>query len=339
MVFLRRLAKRLARSRSSGMVACFALVVACAGDPADPAVGPSATFTQAAAPPATPTPPPSSSSCLSQWGPLTILNGAKSAYDIRATSVANQKIDASTASWTGTASYPVEIGNPSAPGICWSGGSIAGTFSPSTPQSTWHGYIGLFLASPSSVLEDLHIRDYGDGVRVYDNANNWTIRRSHIERAHDDCVEDDRLYAGLLDDSYFECYVFLSERPGQGTGIKVPVDGTGKTVTIQNSLVYMHPMPTVYRGPAPGTGPMFKWPNDGHVPTAVTITNTIFRVDQPPSHGHLDLPPNLACSGNTMVWLGQGEYPVSLPSCFTVTTDKGVWDRAVADWEARHPGS
>jgi hypothetical protein len=44
-----------------------------------------------------------------------------------------------------------------------------------------------------------------------------------------------------------------------------------------------------------------------------------------------------SCSNNVMVWLGQGSYPTALPSCFTVTRDRSVWDRAVAEWKARHP--
>jgi chitinase len=39
-----------------------------------------------------------------------------------------------------------------------------------------------------------------------------------------------------------------------------------------------------------------------------------------------------------MVWLGPGPFPGSLPSCFTVTTDRSVWDTAVRSWEAAHPG-
>jgi hypothetical protein len=44
-----------------------------------------------------------------------------------------------------------------------------------------------------------------------------------------------------------------------------------------------------------------------------------------------------SCSNNVMVWLGPGNYPVPLPSCFTVTRDRSVWDRAVARWKADHP--
>ena len=35
--------------------------------------------------------------------------------------------------------------------------------------------------------------------------------------------------------------------------------------------------------------------------------------------------------------LGPGNYPAPLPTCFTVTKDRSVWDAAVADWKRRHP--
>jgi len=49
------------------------------------------------------------------------------------------------------------------------------------------------------------------------------------------------------------------------------------------------------------------------------------------------------CENNTMVWLGAGPFPEPLPStfngkpCFAITTDKSVWDNAVAQWKANHP--
>jgi hypothetical protein len=40
-----------------------------------------------------------------------------------------------------------------------------------------------------------------------------------------------------------------------------------------------------------------------------------------------------------IVWLGPGEYPcLPLPPGWTLTTDRRVWDDAVAAWTARHPG-
>jgi hypothetical protein len=278
--------------------------------------------------------PSDASSCLNtQSGPLVTLAGSMGQYDVRSSMASYARVDARGASWVGAGTFPVELGRTDAPGICFSGGTIQGTFAASTDWRTYHSSAGMFVASPGFTVEDVHILNYGDAIRVEDYTNHWTIRRMHVEGAHDDCVEDDRLYSGLIDDSFFEgCYVFLSERPGSGVG--VPVSGANETVTIQNSLVWHKPMPTVYKGPAPGNGPLFKWSPDA---STVNITNTIFRVDQLPSHGDLNLPTKLGtCSGNTIVWLGSGAYPVKLPSCFTVTTDKSVWDQAVVDWKARH---
>ncbi len=39
-----------------------------------------------------------------------------------------------------------------------------------------------------------------------------------------------------------------------------------------------------------------------------------------------------------MVWLGDGPFPGSLPTCFTITTDRSVWDAAARAWDVAHPG-
>ena len=278
--------------------------------------------------------PPSGSSCLDQSGPILTLTGAQREFDNRTSAHSSMKIDARLATWIGRGSFPVKVGNGKSSGICFSGGKVQGTLRDGTSWKTYHSSAGLFMGGPNSIWEDWTVINYGDAIRVEDSTDTWTIRRAHVVDAHDDCVENDRIYGGLIDDSFFEgCYVWLSERPG--SGVNIPVDGSNKTVTIQNSLVWHKPMPTVYRGPAPGTGPLWKWSSNT---TAIVLTNTVFRVDQAPSHGDLNFPPRLTCSNVTMVWLGSGSYPGSLPSCVTLTQDKAVWDRAVADWHARHPG-
>jgi hypothetical protein len=228
----------------------------------------------------------------------------------------------------------VHAGNGKSNNVCWHGGTVTGPYSTSTSWSIYHSSAGLFMAGPGLKVEDVTVGNYGDAIRIEDSTDNWTLRRFHVTTAHDDCVEDDRLYGGLIDDALFEgCYVFLSERAGGG--VDIPVDGRNKTVTIQNTLVYLKPMPTVYKGTPPGTGPLFKWSDLG---SKLVITNTIFRVDQKPNHGDLSIPPGLgSCSNNWIVWLGSGPYPASVPACFKVTTNKSVWDQAVAGWKARHP--
>jgi hypothetical protein len=279
----------------------------------------------------------STESCLTQAGSLVTLRGTQQTFDDRKTAVSNLKIDASGATWTGIIGFPVRAGNGKANNLCWHGSTIAGPYTISTSWITYHSSAAMFMVGPGLKVEDATVGNYGDAVRIEDSTDNWTLRRFHVITARDDCVENDRLYGGLIDDALFEgCYVFMSERPGGG--VNIPVSGAGKTVTIQNSLVYLKPMPTCYTGPAPCTGPLFKWSNyAGTPPTAVAITNTIFRVDQKPNHGDLSIPPGLgSCSNNTIVWLGAGTYPAQLPACFKVTTDKSVWDQAVAAWKARN---
>lgn len=272
-------------------------------------------------------------SCLAQAGPLVTLSGAQRRYHNRKSAPPNLKVDAGNGRWTGAGDFPVFVGNSNAGGLCWSGGIIEGLWPKGTSWLKYHSTAGMFMASPGFTLEDVKIVNYGDAIRVEDSTDNWTIRRIHVRDAHDDCIENDRLYSGLIDEALFEgCYVFLSERPGTGVGI--PVDGRNEMVTIQNTLVYLRPMPTVYSGRAPGTGPLFKWSELG---SKLEIYNSIFRIDQNPNHGELNFPPGLgSCANNTIVWLGKGSYPAPVPSCFTVTTDRAVWDRAVADWNATH---
>jgi hypothetical protein len=273
-------------------------------------------------------------SCLSQSGPLVTLSGSQKKYDVRKSTVSNERFDASNATWSGIKGFPVEVGNGQASGVCWHGGSITSGFPPNASWSTYHSSAGLFMGGPNFTVEDATVTDYGDAIRWEDTTDNWTLRRFHVIRAHDDCVENDRLYGGLIDDSFFEgCYVFLSERAGGG--VNIPVDGRPKTVTIQNTLVWLKPMPTVYKGPAPGTGPLWKWSSKG---SHVTLTHVVFRVDQKPSHGDLKFPPLVCpCTADTLVWLGGGSYPEKVPSGVTVVTNVAVWDAAVADWKARHP--
>jgi hypothetical protein len=274
----------------------------------------------------------SSATCLEQSGPLVTLRGSQKRYDIRKSTPPNLKVDAREASWTGAGEFPVLAGSRGSPGLCWSGGTIVGRWSGSMTWRDYHSTAGMFLASPGFTLEDVGIVNYGDGLRVLDYADDWTIRRVHMQGVRDDCVENDRLYSGLIEDALFEgCYVFLSSRAG--SGVKIKVDGRNEMVTIRNTLVHLQPMSTVYKGNAPGTGPLFKWSDQG---TMLSISNTIFRIDQKPNHGDLIIPNLKTCDNNTIVWLGSGPYPAKVPSCFRITTDRSVWDRAVAAWKAQY---
>jgi hypothetical protein len=220
-------------------------------------------------------------------------------------------------------------------GGCWLGGRIIGTYAQSTPWSTFHHTGGVNFTNADFTINGLRVHNIGDGIRVRAGADNFRITGAHLSFIHDDCVENDQLYAGLVEDSLLDgCYVAFSARPSSGDS----VDGHDNTETFRQNLVRLQPMPTVYKGRAPGHGGFFKWDEHGRGPRLV-VRDNVFRVDQRPNHQTLGLPAGYKyeCSNNVVVWLGKGRYPDKLPKCFKVTRDRAVWDRAVAEWQAAHP--
>jgi len=144
--------------------------------------------------------------------------------------------------------------------------------------------------------------------------------------------------AGDVDDSFLDgCYVGLSARPSSTDSTS---DGRNNTWTVKHTLIWLRPMPTVFKGAAPGTGGFFKWDSTKRSPKLV-LKDVVLRADQLPNHGTLATPAadgySVSCSNVTLVWLGRGPSPVS-DRCYKVTTDKRVWDDAVAAWRAKHPG-
>ncbi len=247
-------------------------------------------------------------------------------------------VDARTASWTQVDNWPISITGTES--VCWHGGTVTGTYASTTTWDTFHSTGAFNIANPDSIVEDLRVHNYGDGIRLRDGATNWAVRGAHETMIHDDCVENDKLNAGVITDSFFNgCYVAFSTRPSSSDPTS---DGRDRTMAIRQSLVRLQPMPTVYKGPAPGHGGFFKWDGTGRSPKLV-LRNNVFRVDQLPNHGSLGLPESYAvtCSGNTIVWLGDGAFPESaswLAQCpdTRIVTSRAAWDDAVADWTARH---
>lgn len=262
--------------------------------------------------------------------------GAQSTRFTRTLS-ANERIDANAASWAPSASMPYPVYFDSTADSCWDGGDIRGTFPISTTWNVYHGAAGIGVGGQRVTVDHPRVFNTGDGIRIRDNADGWLVKDAYLAYVHDDCVENDRLVNGTITNSLLDgCYVGVSTRRSSGE----TTDGHLNTVTISNSLIRLQAMPTVYSGSAAGHGGFFKWDDTFGSSPKLDISNTIFRADQETNHGSLNLPAGypVTCANNTMVWLGPGAFPGSLPSCFTVTTNRSVWDAAVRDWDTAHPG-
>jgi hypothetical protein len=288
-----------------------------------------------------PVPPPDSATCSSRGVPTSTLTGTLTdPLDDRTGLAANAIIDARAASWPQVDDYAVLIGGGD--GWCWTGGRIEGFWDDQTSWADMHGRTAFEdYGGAHTVVEGLWLKNYGDGWKPRITADDWTLRRSHFIHMRDDCLENDYERGGLVDDVFFEgCYNAFSARPN--TDLLGTYSGADKVWTIQNSLVWLEPMAQVYKGTSPNTSGFFKWDKSSYDSSPrLVLRNNVFRADMVPADGNLCLgPPGKldASVNNVMVWLGQGEYPCfPLPSGWTLTTDRRVWDDAVAVWRERHP--
>jgi hypothetical protein len=310
-------------------------------------------------------PPVITDSCLDQEGPLIVKSGIyESRWDARSSDAlaANTKVDAKAASWIALwplqdkMDYPIVFGGES--GLCFSGGEIVGNYPDKMgdpvepwdydPYATWSyiaGTSAMEIKMPNFVLENIRIHNFGDGISLNsDTESNFIIRGVYFSKLRDDCIENDHMRGGLVEDSLFDgCYTAFSTRPQCSD-----CDSSSKIWIIRDSLVRLEPMDGVYknRGPVPGHAGFFKWDtSSADISPKLALHNNIFRVDQESGTVGLGVPAGKieSCSNNIMVWLGEGSYPDPndgqdpLPQdCFTITTDKSIWDNAVSQWKAEH---
>ncbi|PYO70298.1 MAG: hypothetical protein DMD69_00120 [Gemmatimonadetes bacterium] len=250
-------------------------------------------------------------SCLTQAGPAIAMTAVQRRRFDNTNLAESTKVDASTGQFVTPGNIAIFIGG--GPGICFHGGQIIGQLPPSTPYKKMHDTYGMVVHGASFKLEDLQVFDYGDGVSMDANGDaTWSVRDVHFKYMRDDCVENDFVNSGSIENSLFDgCYEGFSARP------------------------YTRP----------GHGGFFKW----H-PTApmISLYNNVYRADSPNIENDVLVPPPAKlkdCVNNVMIWLGPGPFPERLPTrpgCFQLLTGaagRQYWDSAVAQWKAQHPSA
>jgi hypothetical protein len=288
-------------------------------------------------------------SCLRQPGPMITLTGTRHDSYRNDTLAPATRLDARGATFVGWPGRDHLINLNGGAGVCVAGGTVRGQFDRSWSWDQMHGFneAGVAFMNARTTVDGVRIDNMTDGIRPRDG-DDFTIRNAWLSYVRDDCVENDHLQGGLVDDVLFDgCYVGFSARPSP-SNVDAGFDGSGKIWTIQNSLVRLEPMPGPREGGGSdgmGHGGFFKW-HSWNDPTAslspkLALHGNVFMAEQVGEVGadRMGTPPGqvLDCANNVMVWLGRGSFPGTLPSCFTITTDRAVWDAAVADWRRRHP--
>ncbi len=303
---------------------------------------PAPTRTTTPRPTATPAPGATSApnACLTGSGPLIVLNGTLSSKYANHRLAAASRIDARNATFLSSASnhYPINLAGE--PNVCIAGGRVVGQYDRTRSWDSMHdeNNAGIAFDNGSFIVDGLRIDNVTDGIRP-EGPGPFTIRHTWLTYVRDDCVENDHVQGGVIEDSLFDgCYVGIAERPTSPI-ISEGWDGRGQLLTIRRTLIHLAAMPGPRNGAATAVGHegFFKWSDRA---TDLALHDNVFMADQVGQGGpnSMGLPPTLtSCSNNVMVWLGPGNYPAPLPACFTVTKDRTVWDRAVTAWKQAHP--
>jgi hypothetical protein len=257
-------------------------------------------------------------------------------YDLR---------DARIVGYPNANKYPLALGKRD-PGnsTCVVGGTVVGAQSTSLSWQVMKGSLdgdGLNLKSRGGVVDGIRIDNVEDGIgTIGGDPQGVFIRNVHMTYIRDDCIENDSVTGLIVKDSLLDgCFFALSERPGRG-GTPRP-SPAGEQTLLDGVLMRLNPMPyeqSEARCAADGlgTGGFFKW---SAYANKLVVRNSVLLAERLAARcgGAMHFPDTGTYENVTLVWLGPGDYPGNLPaSGVTVTRDRGVWDRAKADWLLRH---
>lgn len=234
--------------------------------------------------------------------------------------------------------------------VCVAGGTVIGDWD---LCASWRdlkneNHACLSFETNRTSIQGLHCFNTHDGIRPRSpngpqsepaGGEGFDIAHVWLEYIRDDCIENDTVASGVIRDSLLDgCFAGISVRPGK----KRP-DLSDVTITLDHVLLRLEAMPHPNRSVIATVDGI----DYGHLAILKTydggpgwvIRDSVFVV-QGDSHSRLTqgFEKLRECSNNTIIWLGEGPFPDAYPDdCFTLTTDVTVWEKAVADWHARHP--
>jgi hypothetical protein len=250
--------------------------------------------------------------------------------------------DASHSTWRPDLStYPIGVDTASSR-ICWYDGAVFGTIPTGMTWEDAHSYNQpciRIVAKGWMKVDGIRCDNTGDGFRPRETSTGaqnvtMTVRNTYFTRIHDDCLENDGVIGGLLQNNLWSgCNTGISEQPGSGS-FSQPA---GERLVLDHMLIGLWITP--HDGGA-GENSLFKWSGSAN---DLVIRCSTFKVDAL-SLNHataMAVPATIddsACPTHptTIVWLGGGPYPGDLPAGIRVTSQIDVWTQAVNAWKCAH---
>lgn len=251
-------------------------------------------------------------------------------------------LDASHSTWRPDLStYPIGVDTTSSR-ICWYHGAVFGSIPSTMTWETAHSYNQpciRIVAREWMKVDGIRCDNTDDGFRPRETSTGaqnvtMTVRNTYFSRIHDDCLENDGVIGGLLQNNLWNgCNTGISEQPGSAS-FSQPA---GERLVLDHMLIGLWVTP---HADGPGENSLFKWSSSAN---DLVIKCSTFKVDAL-SLNHsvaMAVPATIddsACPANptTIVWLGGGPYPGDLPAGVRVTSQIGVWTRAVTAWKCAH---
>ena len=256
--------------------------------------------------------------------------------------------DATFTGYPSSTDYPISLGKGApARGLCMVGGVVRGSqpreLSWDEMKARFDGAAARVAGNEWYVVDGLRVDNVEDGIdprgtedRYPKDGDGFILRNLYFQYIRDDCVENDDIAGGLVEDSLFDgCYTGISERPTSGNPQFDHPAPQGEELRLRGVLLRLaaQPGPRGRSADEMGHGQLFKWSPVGN---RLRIEDSVILVEQVPNRGRADFPPGTIAEDVTLVWLGDGPFPGDVPSGVRVTTDSGVWDRARARWLERH---
>ena len=201
-----------------------------------------------------------------------------------------------------------------------------------------HNTYALEIRGPDYLLENMKVHNYGDCIAVLEAGDRFHISGMRCSQIRDDFVSDDLGWSGIVEDSLFDGgYVFFSDRGNR-------VAASDAVVEIKNNLVRLQVFDQTFNHGEVGHGWFWKLDADA---VKISLHGNIFFTNEASIHGsHVLIPEKIvSCKkpdglpDNIIVWTGSGDYPRPKElqtGCFTLTTDRAVWDTAIANWQLQH---
>lgn len=234
--------------------------------------------------------------------------------------------------------YPLQLRE--SPGVTLMGGLFAGEVPQTSAwDDTYCNSTGVLLRdSLDAVIDGVRMRRVWDAVRVTESSIGFVLRGSWISEVRDDCIENDYLNGGLIEDMLLDgCFSGLSMRP--------PKDATrttaGGPVVIRHVLMRMQSYP--YKDEVE-QGPPLKLDEAG---PRIEMHDSILAMDDRNvvSQRRLGIGWERIgkCSGNLLLWTADGPYPKKFarpPECFRIVEGeeaRTLWQDARRNWIDCHP--